>query len=582
MIYSVKCDKPSFKTVKFEPGFNVILAERTKASTKKDSRNGLGKSTLIEIIHFCLGGKKGETLNKSQLENWSFTLELDIGDKKYLITRNTSKASKIIISGDCTGWPIKPEKDKETGEQILSNNDWTKILGVLTFGLQLSYPDMKYTPSYRSLISYFVRRNGNLGGFLDPFQHYKTQREWDKQLHNAFLLGLGWEYAAKGQILKDQNNVIEQIKQGANLGIYQNLMGSIGELEAVKIRLQDQASREEEQLSNFKIYPEYKTIENEANELTNKIHNLVNQNVSDSLLIQHYELNLKEEVEAQPEIVTKMYKEAGILLPDALTKRIADVISFHKQVVTNRKSFLETEIKQLKGKIEKREQESADLSSKRSDLMKILQQHGALDEYIQIQNKHQRTVAELNELKIRIDNLKKFEQGKNTLTVEQVTLQQQASTDLEERKTQKEEAILLFNSNSKALYEVPGTLSIDFLKTGFKFNVNIERSGSHGISNMKIFCYDLVLAQLWAKKSRSPIFLIHDSILFADVDERQKALALEVAAKESKRKRFQYICTLNSDNIPKKDFSNDFDFESYVREVFTDATEDGGLLGFRF
>jgi len=105
-------------------------------------------------------------------------------------------------------------------------------------------------------------------------------------------------------------------------------MGSIGELEAVKIRLQDQASRGEEQLSNFKIYPEYKTIENEANELTNKIHNLVNQNVSDSLLIQHYESNLKEEVEAQPEIVTNMYKEAGILLPDTLTKRIDDVISF--------------------------------------------------------------------------------------------------------------------------------------------------------------------------------------------------------------------------------------------------------------
>ena len=58
MIYSVRCDKPSFKSIKFNPGFNVILAERTKESTIKDSRNGLGKSTLIEIIHFCLGAKK--------------------------------------------------------------------------------------------------------------------------------------------------------------------------------------------------------------------------------------------------------------------------------------------------------------------------------------------------------------------------------------------------------------------------------------------------------------------------------------------------------------------------------------------
>src|SRR5580693_5426941 len=57
----VSSNQPSFREVEFKPGFNVILAERTKDATKKDSRNGLGKSTLIEIISFCLGskGKRG-------------------------------------------------------------------------------------------------------------------------------------------------------------------------------------------------------------------------------------------------------------------------------------------------------------------------------------------------------------------------------------------------------------------------------------------------------------------------------------------------------------------------------------------
>jgi len=67
MIYSVKSDKSSFKKIDFQPGFNIILAERTKESTKKDSRNGLGKSTLIEIIHFCLGANKGDTLSKKRI-----------------------------------------------------------------------------------------------------------------------------------------------------------------------------------------------------------------------------------------------------------------------------------------------------------------------------------------------------------------------------------------------------------------------------------------------------------------------------------------------------------------------------------
>lgn len=288
MIHSVKCDKPSFKNIEFHAGFNVILAERTKESTKKDSRNGLGKSTLIEIIHFCLGGNKGGTLKKAELKDWSFTLDLDLGNKRYSITRNTLKEGKIIIDGDCSAWPVKPEIDKNTGEQILSVREWIKVLGVLIFSLQYSYPDMKYAPTFRSLISYFIRRDGKEGGFLNPFQQYKTQKEWDKQLNNAFLLDLGWEYASKWQILKDRVNVIEQIKQEAKSGILANLMGTIGELDALKIRLQDQITREGQQLRDFKVHPQYKNIETEANQLTFKIHELANLNIMDKNLIEHY------------------------------------------------------------------------------------------------------------------------------------------------------------------------------------------------------------------------------------------------------------------------------------------------------
>ena len=126
MIYSVKSDKSSFKKIDFQPGLNVILAERTKESTKKDSRNGLGKSTLIEIIHFCLGANKGETLLKKELDDWSFTIDLDMAGKKYSVTRNTSKQNKIIIDGDCTGWPIPPDADIETGSKVLSKMTGTR------------------------------------------------------------------------------------------------------------------------------------------------------------------------------------------------------------------------------------------------------------------------------------------------------------------------------------------------------------------------------------------------------------------------------------------------------------------------
>ena len=582
MIYSVKSDKSSFKKIDFKPGFNVILAERTKESTKKDSRNGLGKSTLIEIIHFCLGANKGETLSKKELDDWSFTIDLDIAGKKYSVTRNTSKRNKIIIDGDCSGWPIPPDADLETGTKVLSKNDWNKTLGVLMFGLKPSYDTMKYVPTFRSLISYIVRRNGQRGAFLNPFQQYKQQLMWDIQVNNSYLLGLGWEFVSRLQVLKDREKILDQIKQEAQSGILANLMGTLGELEAVKVRLEAQTKQEEENLKKFKVHPQYSNIESEANDITRKLHELINENINGKRLLEHYEASLNEEIDAKPEYVIKIYEEAGLHLPDLVTKRINDVLSFHKQVVSNRKDFLKAEIERIKTNIVLRENEKQALSSKRAELMLVLKEHGALEEYTQLQNNHQKTVAELKDLAIKIENLKTFEQGKSELAVEIELLQRQLSIDLSERKAQKEKAILLFNSNSQALYEAPGTLSIDVTKTGLKFGVNIERSGSHGIGNMKIFCYDLMLAQIWAEKEFTPGFLIHDSIIFADVDERQKALAFELAAKESARLNFQYICTMNSDAIPTNDFSADFKFDDYIRQTFTDATEDGGLLGMRF
>ena len=108
----------------------------------------------------------------------------------------------------------------------------------------------------------------------------------------------------------------------------------------------------------------------------------------------------------------------------------------------------------------------------------------------------------------------------------------------------------MFNAYSENLYNAPGKLLIDVGPTGFKFDIEIERSGSTGISNMKVFCYDLMLATLWANRKPSPRLLVHDSTIFDGVDERQRALALELAAHESEQNDFQYICMLNSDYVP--------------------------------
>jgi uncharacterized protein YydD (DUF2326 family) len=211
-----------------------------------------------------------------------------------------------------------------------------------------------------------------------------------------------------------------------------------------------------------------------------------------------------------------------------------------------------------------------------------LQTHGALAEYTTLQQRHVQIMTGLEEVKTRIDNLRKFEREKSNLKIEKERLLVEAQSDYEERQEIRQRAISLFNANSETLYKAPGRLIINVDTTGYKFQVEIERSTSQGVEQMKVFSYDLMLAQLWSEREFGPGFLIHDSTIFDGVDERQVAQALQLAARESELRGFQYICCLNSDLIPKGDFDEDFDLYAYQRLELTDASEDGGLLGIRF
>ena len=581
MIHSITSNIKSFKPIKFKPGLNVILAEKAEKSTKRKTRNGLGKSTLLDILHFCLGANtKVGMLGKKNLDKWEFTVCLDLGDQQYAISRNTSNPNKIIINGDCSYWPIKPQEDV-FGRFYLSREELTQTLGVLMYDLKLNY-EYDYHPTFRSLISYCIRRDGTEGGYLGAFQQHKKQRSWDSQINSAYLLGLGWEFISQVQMLKDRKSTISKLKKETESGVMAELVGNTGELESTKIRLENQVKHDEENLKAFKVHGKYRRIEEKANIITRNMHKLKNINVMDNKILELYKNSLVAEKDANPEQIYRVYEEARLILSKQVTKHISAVLEFHNKIVKNRKSFLSVEIGRLERLISKRNTEVKKLDEEKSILMSTLQTHGSLDEFVQIQANHQKLISELENVTNKLENLKKFEEETSTIAIELESLNQHAKNDLSERIMQKEAAILSFNTYSENLYEVSGTLSINVEKGSYKFGVRIERSGSQGVEKMQIFCHDLMLTKLWANKPVSPRFLVHDSNIFEGVDERQNALALQLAAKESRDNKFQYICAINSDLVPRKYFDSSFDFDSFVATKLIDATVDGSLLGIRF
>ena len=128
------------------------------------------------------------------------------------------------------------------------------------------------------------------------------------------------------------------------------------------------------------------------------------------------------------------------------------------------------------------------------------------------------------------------------LDIERANLTKAMRDDIHERRDIIREAILAFEALSESLYEKAGSLTISETENGPQFDVHIDGQRSKGITNMQIFCFDLMLTELSLKQGRGPRFLLHDSHLFDGVDERQVAKALQLGAERAEAMRFQYQC----------------------------------------
>ena len=582
MIHGLSANQTSFHAVTFTTGLNVILAERSTSSTGKDTRNGVGKSTLIEIIDFCLGSgpTKGKGLLIEPLDQWAFTLDITLGSNRVKVTRAVAEQNLIVVDGPTKGWPEQPDTDEETGKRLFKVDRWRTLLSWALFDIPRSVDQLPYKPSYRSLVSYFVRRGPD--AYTSPFRHFRIQKIWDIQLHTAYLLGMNWEYAARWQGLKDKEEGVKAFETAVKTGAMEGAVGTVGELETHRIQLEQQAAITAQALETFRVHPQYESMQKDANQLTTKIHSLANQNVTDRRRLTRYEESIKEESPPAAISLERLYEESGLVFPAAVKKTLDEARDFHRQIVSNRSDFLKTEIKRIGKAIDTREVEIKDLTEQRAEVLQVLQTHGALQEMTKLQERNVELRGSLDRVRARLLEMKNLKTTKREVKIAKTNLVQTAEKDHEQRRDMWSTAVRLFNENSQALYKTPGKLIIDIGDTGYKYQVNIERSGSEGIEKMKIFCFDLAVLQLQMQTRKGIDFLIHDTLMYDSVDARQRALAFERADKVIKALGGQYICTINSDMVPKDDFTEDFDFQQHVRLTLSDASPSQSLLGFRF
>jgi uncharacterized protein YydD (DUF2326 family) len=581
MIRKLYANKTQFKPVEFQTGLNVILADRNNTSSEKDSRNGIGKSTFISVLHFCLGSNLNKKLLPvDEMQDWVFYIDIELNEIPITASRNIESPSTIFVVGNFDKLPISPEVDDESGKYFYKMNDWRLLLGELLFGLKAAYIN-KYKPSYRMLVSYFIRSGKD--AYSEPFTYLRNQKSWQKQIANAYLLGLKWEHASEVQELKDINNAVNALEGALDAGVIKTK----GEMESEKVRLQGEHDVMDKQLSDFKVHEKYKDIQTKGNDLTVSIHKLVNQNFTFSRKLSRYKESVASEGTPEESSVTKLFEDAGVTFNSGVKKSLAETQVFHSEIIKNRKLFLQAEINELDKTIIKNNQAIEELSNNRAEVVSILNSHRALEEFNLLQSKAFEIKAKLENIKLKISDIQEISTKKKEIKADRINIDNKIQIAHEELRNHWEEAIDLFNKNSLALYDDPGYLIINTSEKGsikenaFSFGVDIPRSNSEGVGRMKLYCYDLMLVDIFSRNNEID-FLVHDSTMFDSVDSRQVAHALEHAHKKGVDSNFQYICTFNSNLVPATDFSEEFNINDFVRLRLSDKNPENSLLGFRF
>ena len=591
MIQSISSSLVSFRTVRFHSGLNVLLSETIERENRKITRNSVGKTSLIEVVHFILGAdcNPDSIFRRKELIEHYFRAEITISGSLCTLERTGSEPSRVyLIEGfeRENQTPIKLEKD--TQRNYMSNNDWRDFLGRKLFSLpgfkEGSSTDSEfYVPSFRSMVSYFARRDAS-GGFSFPERHATMQQRWDWQGTLSYLLDLDYQIPNEFKKIQDKEASLKELKKVAKGNTLREIFGTVAELRTKLTVSEDSVKKLGDQLANFQVHESYNELSEKAVAAKNEMQSLLSESIVLKEALSHLNLALAEETSPNNADIEGLYKSINVELPGVAVKRLSEVAAFYSSIVENRKHHLSREIEDIEARILHNDAGIKQLDQTRKDILMTLRGRGALDDFVALQSQFSELKANTAYLREQFRAAEILQSSTTQIRIERQKLYNRLQLDFKNRKKVLERSILRVSEYISELYDDrSGSFEIVATDRGPKFNITIEGDSGGGIRSMEIFCFDFALFTLNAEKGRCPRFLIHDSHLFEGVDERQIAKSLELGAKVANQFQLQYIVTMNSDVFDRLPFSQQIEKNEIVLStILSDRDEKGGLFGIRF
>ncbi|MDB5343966.1 MAG: hypothetical protein JWP89_2343 [Schlesneria sp.] len=567
-LIQLSSSKPSFKTVPFNrTGLSLVVGKHTPKQSKniQSTYNGVGKSLLIALLHFCLGASKNKQF-ETHLKGWDFTLVFEHNDIEHRITRTVGE-DKLVFDG--------------TELRLATYKTALDQLGIFELPADVS------TLSFRSLVSFFLRPTK--GSYVSPEAAIPQWTPYYKVLYQSFLLGLDYyrviqKHDAKKK-LDEQLTLAKKYKEDTELREFY-LGEKNAEMEVASLK--ERIAKLESDLSNFTVAKDYSDREVLANDLRSSIADSLNEEAVLQARIADVELSMTLNPDVTPDRVKRLYREAEIALPNLIKKRLDEVDAFHTRLRDNRLRRLQIETDKFNSELTRLQGNRAALERDLDNILQYLKAHRALDEYTENNRFLASLTARLRKIEDYLTLLDKYTNEAQRIRVDMSSATVQTTEELKAMKPHLELLMETFRGYAKEFYgDKPAGLVVrnndsDDNQIRYDIDARIEHDAADGINNVRIFCFDLLLLILHQRHDVN--FLFHDSRLFAEMDWHQRLTLFRLADELAQKYGLQYIATINEDQIEPvrtaagKQFDRLFN-DSRILELTDEPGGQGKLLG---
>lgn len=565
ILLSLGANKNTFHPIQFKDGINIIVGKQVAPHDKNDGNtyNGVGKSLIIHLIHFCLGSNKIDAFSVN-LQGWEFTLRFKIDNIEYYITRGTDNQSKIDFNGEIVT---------------------VKVLRKKLLDLILGDLELPKNMTFNTVFSRFARRYRSCYTKYDTF--VPKESDYSKILNNCYLLGIDTSLVIEKKELRDKQKAASDTEKAIKKDpmFRQYYMGK-NDAEIDVAELQYRIAELENEIAEFKISSNYHELEKEANDKSYKKKELENERVLIQNYINSIEQAFKESDEIKQDKIIKMYKAANVEIPEMIKKSIDDVLQFHSNLLAARNTRLRKELIKHKQELEDIDNQIISIGTRMDELLGFLDSYGALEEYTALTKQLNGLKNELSRIEEYQKILKAYKDMELDIKTKYIEQDKETELYLDSETQHISDLRTIYWNFAKRFYPKKKSGFIIKNNSGentlrFTLDARIEDDSSDGVNEVRMFCFDLLILLNKISKIR---FLIHDSRLFANMDPRQRETLFRIAEDVCNQEGFQYICTINEDALLSFESlmkPNEFKkiIHDNIRLELTDDAPESKLLG---